>query len=482
MNSLLEYTSFFLVGIKGVAMTSLAQCLLDAGKKVMGSDVAEDFVTKRILKDRHIPVSVGFDTPIPSEIECVIYTGAHKGPHNPQVLAAQAAGIPTFSQAEAVATLFNHKKGIAVCGVGGKSTTSAMITWILEKTGRQPSYSVGVGSIIGLPATGRWQDESEFFVAEADEYVIDPHAPAKGEPITPRFSFMKPYVTVCTNLLFDHPDVYQNPEHTYQVFNTFFTQIKAGGTLLTNQANHQLIQAPTQASWLEFSTTNDQSANFHFVPSTFRTDSQGTQCDFSYPDPAHPGQSLTATLRLKLPGMYNLANALAAVGACYACGIPIEEALTALTSFQSTQRRFECVGTKHGVTYYDDYAHHPNEIAMMTEAVTAMFASQRVVFAFQPHTYSRTKALFSEFVTALSSIKELVLLDIFASAREGYDDSISSSMIRDALLAKNPSQNVSIVSTVADLASLCQTRLKPGDICVTVGAGDIYQVHELLQA
>ncbi len=240
MNTL-DYQHFYLVGIKGVAMTSLAQCLLDAGKTVSGSDVAEAFVTQHMLDRLNIKIDIGFEGEIPSDIDCVVYTAAHQSQQNPQVLQAQQKNIATFSHAEALASLFNQKKGIAVCGVGGKSTTAAMIAWIMEKTGQNPSFSVGVGNIPGLEKTGQWHADSQFFVAEADEYVVDP---AATETVA-RFSFLKPFITVCTNLRFDHPDVYHDFEQTKRTFGDFFSQIQDGGFLVANIEDQQSIEQTT---------------------------------------------------------------------------------------------------------------------------------------------------------------------------------------------------------------------------------------------
>ena len=222
---ILDYQSFYLVGIKGVAMTALAQCLLDAGKVVKGCDVAEDFVTEKILSKLQIQIDAGFDHELPSNTDCVVFTAAHNGSSNAMVTKAQHLEIQTFTHAQALAELFNQKQGIAVAGVGGKSTTSAMIAWILEKTGQNPSFAIGVGNIPGLNKTGQWLSDSKVFVVEADEYATDPAAMATGSELVPRFAFYKPEITVCTNLKYDHPDVYRNFVHTQQVFADFFCQL-----------------------------------------------------------------------------------------------------------------------------------------------------------------------------------------------------------------------------------------------------------------
>lgn len=470
---ILQYNTFYLVGIKGVAMTSLAQVLLDAGKQVRGSDVAEDFVTKELLAKLELPIDTSFDAPIPTDTGCVIFTAAHKGQFNPQVLAAQTQHIPCVSQAEAVAACFNAKKGIAVCGVGGKSTTSAMITWILEKTGRHPSFSVGVGKIIGLEKTGAWVEESEYFVAEADEYVTDPSAPSRGAAITPRFSFMKPYITVCTNYAWDHPDVYADITATEAAFSSFFKQIKSGGTLIVNNADLQQIPVDTDAHVLYMGEGG--TADFGIMPEKTVSSDGVTRTVLQ---DRHTGEEYPLTLQL--PGVYNLENAAFAVLACREAGVPVRESCEALASFQSTQRRYEKIGEKQGVQYYDDYAHHPSEVAQVIAATNSWFPNSRVVFAFQPHTFSRTKELFDEFVGAFSEAAEVVLIDIFASARESADTSITTDMLAKAIAARYPHIKVKNVYSLERLAAYLQDTLKPGDVCLTLGAGDIYKVHDLI--
>lgn len=469
-----NYTNYYLIGIKGVAMTSLAQILLDAGKTVLGSDTSEDFVTKDILSKLQLQID-SFEAQIPANTECVVYTAAHKGQFHPQVLAAQERDIPCFSQAEAVASFFNEKKGIAVCGVGGKSTTSAMITWILEKTGKKPSFSVGVGKIIGMEKTGAWSEESEYFVAEADEYVTDPTAPSRGEPITPRFSYMQPFITVCTNFAFDHPDVYGTIDDTKAAYKSFFDQIKPGGTLVVNA--NDTADVPTSATAAQtLYMGNQPNANFGI-------DKEQTTADEGYTQTVLIDRETQSTyqLRLQLPGEYNLENAAFAVVACKALGIDPAQSCEALASFQSTRRRFEKVGEKNGVVYYDDYAHHPSEVKNVIAAITSWYPTKRVVIAFQSHTFSRTKQLFEQFVDAFAAAQEVVLIDIFASAREAYDSSITSDMLVTAVAEKYPQVQIKNLKTIESLARYLQQELSPGDICLTIGAGDIYKVHTLIK-
>lgn len=313
MTNLDQFQNFYLMGIKGVAMTSLAQILLDAGKKVGGCDLAEEFVTQDLLNEIKVKIDLGFNHSLPKKTDCLIYTAAHEGPENPLVLQAIKVGIPTFSQAEALAYFFNQKQGIAVCGVGGKTTVSAMIAWILEKNNQQPSFSVGVGKIAGLERTGQWSANSKYFVAEADEYVINPNAIQNGEEIIPRFSFLKPYISVCTNLEYDHPDVYTSLEHTQEVFGEFLTQTQKDGFLIINHDNPTLTQVIEQQAEIlkqknitikSFGT--ETGADWQLLRSEVRDQQNIGQIKI---------EGKTYELKLPIPGDFNLLNAMAA-GPC----------------------------------------------------------------------------------------------------------------------------------------------------------------------
>lgn len=469
--SLLEYNNFYLVGIKGVAMTSMAQLLIDAGKTVSGCDLEEDFVTKKILDKLQLQIDIGFENSLIKKIDCVIYTAAHTGKFNPVVLQAKEKNIPVYSHAQAQADLFNQKKGIAVCGVGGKSTVSAMIAWIFEKTNNQPSFAVGVGNIPGLEITAKWRENSDYFIAEADEYVTDPSAPQRGEVITPRFSFLSPTITICTNLKFDHPDVYEDFEHTKEIFFQFFNQIHPQGSLILNYED--LIHNPT--------TTAQKVITF----------GKNTKADFSYtflPLQQRPGKTFATLtyekteyqLQLQVPGEYNVQNALAAIAASAVAGISIEESIQSLESFASTQRRFENCGMKNGVQYFDDYAHHPNEIKSAIAALNSWYPEHKKIVIFQPHTYSRTKQLLQEFIHAFRNAQEVYFLDIFASARESFDSSITSDDIVAGIAQNYPNIITSNLHDTHELAQFLMKVSKPNTVVITLGAGDIYKVHDII--
>lgn len=456
-----------------MAMTSLAQILLDAKKSVTGTDVKEDFVTSKILDRLKIDVSHDFEAELPKGTQAVIYTAAHKGPDNPMVIKAQKAGLSVYSHAEALAVFFNQKDGIAVCGVGGKSTVSAMLAFIFEKI-RPESFSVGVGNIGGMNKTGQWLKDSNFFVAEADEYVIDPAARNKGQEIQPRFSYLKPKITVCTNLQFDHPDVYKDFNHTKQIYEQFFRQNKEGGSFVVNGDDMDLYELVKKSAGdkkvLLFGGTPDSDLRLE----TYHANKGVTEAKLKFGDKS-------IELKLKIPGKYNVMNAMAALLAAHLAGIEMSESAKALVDFTSTMRRFELIREKNGVVYYDDYAHHPEEIKAVLEALAEWYPNNRKIIAFQSHTFSRTKQLFEPFSKSFDLADKVLMIDIFASAREEFDESVSSDRLCLAINGHQPRLKAQNLGTISNLANYFNNQLEVGDVVMTLGAGDIYQVHDLVE-
>ncbi|MBI5151139.1 MAG: UDP-N-acetylmuramate--L-alanine ligase [Candidatus Pacebacteria bacterium] len=458
-----SHHSIHLVGIKGVAMTSLAQCLTDLGKEITGSDLVENFVTANILKKLSVnmynefsPKNIGVKT------DLVIYSGAHQGSQNADVLTAIQRGIPVLSHADALGELMKGKRGISVCGVGGKSTVSAMIAWILEYAGLHPSFSIGVGNVFNLNATGRYVPASDFFVAEADEYVKDP---AKDR--TPRFLSQFPECIVCTNIAFDHPDVYSSFDDTKKAYLQFFSHLPPTGTLIINGEDAELVRL-TELSPPPFHrviVSREKRADIQL--GEYRTKKDMTSLDITV-------RGQTQNIRLHLPGIFNQMNAAYALAAASTCGVSIERGIEALEKFTGTMRRFENKGMKKDVQYYDDYAHHPSEIQATLGALREWYPDSRIVAVFQPHTYSRTKALLNEFSQSFSHADIVFLLDIFASAREKDDATVHADHLVQKIgkKAKN-------VHTIQEAVRVIHELVKPRDVVITLGAGDLYHIHDL---
>lgn len=451
-------------------MAGLAQILIEAGKKVSGCDVAEDFVTKQLLEKIEVSITSGFESSLSSQIEVVIYTSSHGGSSNPIVKQAIDKNKVVLSHAQAISQIANSQSPIAVCGVGGKSTTSAMIATVLEKIAQEtktlaPSYSVGVGKIVGLPSPHKYRPTATHFVIEADEYSND-----TSQEFIPRFLFLSPQTVICTNLTFDHPDVYQDLNHTKQVFKAFFNQILPNGTLIFNADSPELNEVVAQLdrndlTLLSYGFSNNADAQII----TYAPQKGKNTVSFKY-------QNNTFSMELKVPGKFNAANAVAAFLALNSISTPTQEILNKLSDFQSTGRRFEFIGQKKQVLYYDDYAHHPHEVAATIKALQEWFPQQPKYVIFQPHTFSRTQQLFDQFVDALSNAEEVLLVDIFASARESDSHQVSSQDLVTALQTKT---NAQFFGSFKKLAEFCK-KLPPNSVVITLGAGDIYQVHDLI--
>jgi len=302
--------------------------------------------------------------------------------------------------------------------------------------------------------------------------VTDPSASSKGVEITPRFIYLRPFITVCTNLEFDHPDVYRDFEHTKSVYKTFFNSINQEGALVINGDDDNLVEVAEDVSIKKLTFGKKEDSDLRLVEYHAIEGEVGAKLLY---------QSQDYLLRLTVPGLYNVYNAMAAILACLEAGIEIKDSLSALESFNSTMRRFEFIGEKNQVKYYDDYAHHPHEVSKVIKALSEWYPNNRKVIAFQSHTYSRTKQLFGDFIKSFDGADKLVMIDIFSSAREPFDDSVSSDSLCQEVNKIKPSLKAQNLGSIHNLANYFNSQLEPGDIVLTIGAGDIYQVHDLVE-
>jgi UDP-N-acetylmuramate--alanine ligase len=451
------------VGIKGVGMTALALCAQDLKIKVTGSDVEEVFVTDEVLKKRQIKWQIGFKKEnIVGRPDLVITTGAHGGLNNPEVKAAVNQGLKVITQGEAVGLFMEGKTGISTCGVGGKTTAAAMLATVLEKAQLKPSFAIGAGQIPSLGAPGRY-DQGKHFVAEADEYVASP-----GVDDRPKFLFQKPKMVVVTNIEHDHPDVYANLEAVKEAYQKFFTKVPQDGLLVAGVDNENVrelikkVDVPCQT--YGFSKKADwQVEKIHFSQ-------EQTLFDLS-----HQG-IVIKEIKLQVPGKYNVLNATAAFVVGTFLGVDAKVIKEGLRFFSGTKRRFEFIGEAGGSKLYDDYAHHPTEIRATLEAARGWFPQQRLVAIFQPHTYSRTKALFTQFARAFSGANIVIFTDIYPSAREKPIPGVSARLL--AQEAKKYHPQAVYCPGKKEVVEYLAEQTKPNDLILTMGAGDIFLWHQ----
>lgn len=441
-----------LVGIKGVAMAALAVYLTESGFRVTGSDVADEFPTDEELVKNKIRIYTGFDGKRLEDIkpDVVYYTGAHGGRDNPEVQAALEAGIPALPHGKALGEHMKGSRQIVVSGSHGKTTTSAMIAVLLSHAGLVPSYAIGCGAINGLGAAGH-KGKGTWFVAEGDEYVTDP-----GHDPTPRFMWLDPEILVVTNIDYDHPDAYPN-----------LRAVQAAFAAIGKKAGEIIVNADDANSRMIISDFT-----YGFSPaSAYRITHIGTGKERSFFSLEERGVSL-GEFTIKVLGRHNVLNATSAMIAAHQAGVSWDELRKGILAFTGTKRRFEKIGERRGVTFIDDYAHHPTEIAATLAAARSWYPDRRIIVVFQPHTYSRTNALLTEFSKSFGDANLVLLTDIYASARE----SDTLGLTETTLVTETAKHhgNVYYTKDKQAVGRLLSKTLKVRDVVIFMGAGDIY--------
>lgn len=456
------------VGIKGVGMAPLALIAKEAGCAVTGSDIADAFITDEILQKSDITPFVGFAPEHVVGADMVITTGAHGGYDNGEVVEAKKLGIPLLTQGQAVAAfmkgeLFGQKyTGISVTGTHGKTTTSAMVAKILSDAGTDPSWVVGTSHIPSLGFSGHF-GQGKYFVAEADEYANEPQYDK-----TPKMLLQRPMVAIITNIEHDHPDVYPTKEDAIHAFTQFANNLPEDGLLITcgdSEEVQQLLQHFSGTVW-----TYGKEKQNDYVISRIEKTPAGVNWLVTKGEETIP-------LSLSLSGEHNGLNATAAYLVGKFCGVAQDTIQKSLRHFSGTKRRMEYIGQlPSGALLYDDYAHHPTEIEKTLTTLKEKYPDKKIVCLFQPHTFSRTKLLFDQFITSLSVAQEVILADIYPSAREAFDTTISSHMLVERLNKKVPT---TLAPTLSDVIKYVNIKKYGEDVVlVTMGAGDIYTIAQ----
>ena len=433
-----------LVGIGGVSMRPLALVLRDRGMEITGSDMNASVSTEELIQ-KGITVHIGHRAENILGADCIIRTAAAHN-DNPEIAAARAAGIPVFERAQAWGVLMQEfKNAICVAGTHGKTTTTSMVTHIFMQAHRDPT--VMIGGFLPLLGAGHRVGSGDTIIAESCEYCNS-------------FLNFCPTVAVINNVEADHLDFFKDLDDIKASFRRFAELVPETGIIIANGDDANTMDALSGLPVLTFGLTKQNDVH----PANVSTDWRSF-------DVICKGETY-AHVELSVYGMFNLVNALGACAVAWHMGVDGRDAADGLADFHGAGRRLEYKGKCQGADVYDDYAHHPGELHALLSAVRTM-GYQRVVVAFQPHTYTRTKALFSEFVRELKTVDHLVLAEIYA-ARERNTVGISS---RD-LQAQIPGSVC--FDTLPEVSAYLRSIAKPGDILLTVGAGDIYKAGEAI--
>jgi len=408
-------------------MSALARHFLSEKKTVSGSDRTLTPITKELASEGVQIFSEQVAANISADIELVVYTEAMSADH-PEMKAARALKVPMMNLFEAEGLAFNPYFLIAVAGTHGKTTTTAMITDIFETVDKDPTAIIG--SLRAKTKSNYRAGKSKYAIVEACEYKRD-------------FLHLKPDILVITNLEYEHVDYYKSLEDVQDAFKTLVSQVNDGGVVIADTANPNIIPVIEGAE--------AKVVNYH---------------DF-----------LELDLPLKQPGMHNRLNAAAATATAAQEKISVTDAKQALGNFTGTWRRFEYKGEINGAPVYDDYAHHPTEIRAAIDGVKELYPDRKIILAFQPHTYSRTAALFGEFAKAVGQAHEILILPVYA-AREENESGVSSRELAVKTLETNTSARY--VDSLAAAEAFIRKNTDEETVVMIVGAGNITELANSL--
>jgi UDP-N-acetylmuramate--alanine ligase len=443
------------VGIGGIGMSGIAELLLNLGYRVSGSDLKESDITKR-LSSLGGTIAMGHRAEnVASDVDVVVTSSAVKK-HNPEAVAARDRGIPVIPRAEMLAELMRLKEGVAIAGSHGKTTTTSLIATVLAHAGLDPTAVVG-GKLNALGSNAKL-GRGQLMVVEADE--------SDGS-----FLRLSPTIAVITNVDAEHLDYYGTVEALQQAFVDFADRVPFYG-LAVMCIDHPVVQhlIPRVSKRLVTYGVSPQA--------DWRADDVKLSAFQAHFSVSHRGHRL-GEVALKMVGAHNVLNALACCAVAHELGIPFPVAAEALAGFQGVQRRFTVRGEVRGITVVDDYGHHPAEIRATLAGARASFPHRRIVCAFQPHRYSRTRDLLGDFATAFNDADSLVLTEIYAAGEDAIAG-VSGARLFDAVKACGH-RDVAFVER-AGLPAHLRDRLREGDLIITLGAGDItHAADELLE-
>jgi UDP-N-acetylmuramate--alanine ligase len=436
-------------------MSGLAEILMRKDVKITGSDLHESVITER-LKNMGADIYIPHDAGNIKDQSLVVYTAA-VSQDNPELVEAKKQNIPVIERAELLGAIMDQfSESIAISGTHGKTTTTSMISVIMVEAGLDPT--IHVGGMLDLIGGNTRIGNSRYFVAEACEY---------------KDSFLKfhPTIAVVLNIDADHLDYFRDIDHIRSSFETFLSNVKNPGMIVLNLDDPQ-TKTLSKTLTRPFITygLNSPDADWEAEDISFKEGYAAFTAVYK--------KAVYGNVALSVPGLHNVSNALAAIAVCHALGISRSAIMRGFEHFRGTRRRLEDRGTVHGIRVMDDYAHHPTEIQATLTAARSL-TSGRLVCVFQPHTYTRTFELLDDFSRAFAQADTVVITDIYA-AREKDTGLINSHTLTERINMNTG--NAIYISSFDDIVQYLQENVNPGDLLLTMGAGDIYRAGELFLA
>lgn len=455
MINLPDYKKVHCIGIGGIGLSAVAEILISRGYEVSGSDMRESDITEKLIGDG-ADIYLGHRAKNVEGKELVIYSSAI-GMDNPELARAKELGIPTITRAQALGALMEgYENSIAISGTHGKTTTTSMVSLILKDAKKEPTILIGgnLSEIDGNVYVGG----HKYFVTEACEYMDS-------------FLNLKPSIEIILNIDSDHLDYFKDVEHIARSFDKFASLVPKDGAVIAYDAN-PFVKSVIEG--LPNAITFGLSESCDYYASDINFDSEGLP-EF---DVNHGGEVL-CRIKLSVPGEHNILNALASFTCAHILGVDVDDIVKTLGKYTGTQRRFDVLGrTSNGLKIVDDYAHHPTEIKATLAAVRNM-KHNNLWCLFQPHTYTRTMALLDDFSTAFDEADKIVLAEIYA-AREKNIYKISSRTLMNRIKEEDPSKEVYFFKDFDEIANFVYNNAEEGDLVITMGAGDIYKVGEMI--
>ena len=474
----------YLVGVKGVGLTMLGQYLAAQGVEVSGSDGPEKYMTDEVLEKAGIKVIEKFDVKnLPADADLIIYSTAYSAATNVEVAAALVGKIKTLTYAQALGEVFNQKYGIAVVGSHGKTTTTAWLGYLMEMSGLAPNVMVGarVPQFDGCSLIGN----SDYLVIEADEYQN------KLENYQPR-------AVLLNNIDYDHPDFFPTEADYKDVFIEFIKKIPVRGWLVANFDDPTIRKVAAvncrakvityaineAANYVAYGLKSDGQKQYFKVKFGVEDEADEVITSRTPPSKGGLGGLELGDFSIQLMGQHNILNALAVIAAGIELNIELFKIRKYLEEFSGPARRLQVLGEFKGATIIDDYAHHPTEIRATIAALRQRYGQRKLIVAFHPHTFSRTKVLFNDFVKSFGGVDELIILNIYGSAREqpalpdaslGGQGGVSSQELVEKI-----GGNTKYIPSLMDCEKYLREHAERNDVVVLMGAGDIFRVGENL--
>lgn len=455
MIDLTDLKQIHCIGVGGIGVSAIAEILLSRGHTVSGSDMKESEITDRLIQ-KGAYIYLGHREKNVEGADLVIYSSAISS-DNPELRRASELSIPILTRAEALGVLMQeYSNSIAISGTHGKTTTTSMVSLILNNAGRDPTILVGgnLSEIGGNVKVG----SGDCFVTEACEYMDS-------------FLSLKPRIEIILNIDSDHLDYFKDIDHIVSSFEKFARLVPEDGLIIAYDAN-PFVKSVVEDLRHIVTFGYNESCDYYVESIDFNSTGRPSFWVCS-------GNQKLCRIQLSVPGEHNILNSLAAFACAHKLGVDVAVIKETLEAFTGTERRFDIMGvTSNNVQVVDDYAHHPTEIKATLAAATNV-PHKHLWCLFQPHTYTRTLALFDEFAGAFEQADKVVMAEIYAAREKNIYQISSKSLVRE-IKEKAPCKEAHYFKSFEDIADFVYNNAEPGDLVLTMGAGDIYKVGEMI--